>query len=688
MKTLSQRLDEYLALRRSMGLDLSFDERVLRKFTTYGDENGFDRISAPLFLDWKANYGGADDNTWSRRLGMVRRFALVTSMTDARGVLSTYAYDDGGRLTSRSFPSAPGEDQAFVYDTTVNGSTGEDKIGQINDESGSITREYGSDGYVALDRRVTDAAQYDVLYDHDSYGRLQKVTYPGALEIAYTFDALDRVSKITAQRLIIDPGTGQYPPPQTVVDQVTYKPSGPLASMIYGDGATHTRTYDTSYRLTGLLDQVGLTTLRDVTHSYTSRDNLASLTDGLNALNNEIYQYSSREFLSQASGPYDQIDYTYDAVGNRATRAITASATTVTDIYTYPLTSNRLESIAQGAGGGRVLTYDAAGNVTYDNQNGGGYGYAYNAAGRMESFAINGVVQAEYLYNAMGQQVVRRLTQAGQTIHSVHDLDGNRLAEYDYDPQTGTATLLQEYIWLDGAPVAVIDGATGAIAFIRTDHVARPVFVTDDVGVKVWEASYLPFGGVQTATRSNPDLRFPGQWFQSESGLHQNWMREYDPTTGRYIQADPLGLVDGASVYGYALQNPNRYIDPRGTCIGPLAVACAGAFGGGISIPSGAGSGLAIALGIGAAVTPTTPGDGTAGEDAKNDATEGDGSCEKDDGVDCEKQYQDDLDVCRALGKRKSRLAQANMCYGTAELRRNECERYGYPVTPLNVWWN
>ena len=42
-----------------------------------------------------------------------------------------------------------------------------------------------------------------------------------------------------------------------------------------------------------------------------------------------------------------------------------------------------------------------------------------------------------------------------------------------------------------------------------------------------------------------------------------------DPTTGRYIQADPLGLVDGASVYGYALQNPGRYVDPRGECFGP-----------------------------------------------------------------------------------------------------------------------
>ncbi|WP_421701004.1 RHS repeat domain-containing protein [Aliiroseovarius sp.] len=54
---------------------------------------------------------------------------------------------------------------------------------------------------------------------------------------------------------------------------------------------------------------------------------------------------------------------------------------------------------------------------------------------------------------------------------------------------------------------------------------------------------------------------------RSDPALHQNWMRDYDPTTGRYIQADPLGLVDGASVYGYALQNPGRYVDPRGESV-------------------------------------------------------------------------------------------------------------------------
>ncbi|THH34720.1 RHS repeat-associated core domain-containing protein [Aliishimia ponticola] len=75
------------------------------------------------------------------------------------------------------------------------------------------------------------------------------------------------------------------------------------------------------------------------------------------------------------------------------------------------------------------------------------------------------------------------------------------------------------------------------------------------------------------------NLRFPGQWFHAEPGLHQNWMRDYDPTLGRYIQADPLGLVDGASVYGYALQNPGRYVDPTGEFV-PLLILAAGAAAG------------------------------------------------------------------------------------------------------------
>ncbi len=96
------------------------------------------------------------------------------------------------------------------------------------------------------------------------------------------------------------------------------------------------------------------------------------------------------------------------------------------------------------------------------------------------------------------------------------------------------------------------------------------MFATDSNGAVVWTASYLPFGGVHASTGDPIKLCFPGQWFQSESGLHQNWMRDYDPTTGRYMQADPLGLVDGVSVYGYARQNPGRWTDPWGRQTGVL----------------------------------------------------------------------------------------------------------------------
>jgi RHS repeat-associated protein len=112
---------------------------------------------------------------------------------------------------------------------------------------------------------------------------------------------------------------------------------------------------------------------------------------------------------------------------------------------------------------------------------------------------------------------------------------------------------------------------------VRTDWIGRPVFATTSAGTVVWTAAYLPFGGVRVSTGTPIDLRFPGQWFQTEAGLHQNWMRDYDPTTGRYMQADPLGLVDGASVYGYAAQSPLRWTDPTGELIpqaGAAVVAC------------------------------------------------------------------------------------------------------------------
>ncbi len=123
-------------------------------------------------------------------------------------------------------------------------------------------------------------------------------------------------------------------------------------------------------------------------------------------------------------------------------------------------------------------------------------------------------------------------------IHAVYDLDGNRIAEYNAQ----TSTLLAEYVWLGGQPIAAISG--GVVYFVRADHIGRPAFATDDTGAVVWDASYKPFGEVDASTGAPINLRFPGQWFSDESDLNQNWMRDYDPT---------LGLVDGASGWGECL---------------------------------------------------------------------------------------------------------------------------------------
>jgi len=101
-----------------------------------------------------------------------------------------------------------------------------------------------------------------------------------------------------------------------------------------------------------------------------------------------------------------------------------------------------------------------------------------------------------------------------------------------------------------------------------------------------------------------PGLRFPGQYYQPETGLYYNYFRDYDPSTGRYIQSDPIGLEGGLNTYLYAKANPLRYTDPTGE--NPAAGAIwggnigtgIGAFGG----PVGAAIGRVVGAGLGAGI--------------------------------------------------------------------------------------
>ncbi|MCC6736803.1 MAG: hypothetical protein IT534_11850 [Bauldia sp.] len=153
-------------------------------------------------------------------------------------------------------------------------------------------------------------------------------------------------------------------------------------------------------------------------------------------------------------------------------------------------------------------------------------------------------------------------TSPSGTYHLVYDLAGNVIAEANASGDT-----LREYVWLDGRPIAVIGDVdtTPVIYQVHTDHLDRPYMMTDENKDTVWQATYLPFGEVFLLTGSETlDYRFPGQWFQLETGLSYNWHRHYDPSTGRYLQPDPLGLEAGIARWSYALNSPQMYVDPDG----------------------------------------------------------------------------------------------------------------------------
>jgi RHS repeat-associated protein len=209
--------------------------------------------------------------------------------------------------------------------------------------------------------------------------------------------------------------------------------------------------------------------------------------------------------------------------------------------------------------------------------------------------------------------------------------------------------------------VAVIDGA--GLYHVVTDHLYRPVSLFDASGAEVWSAVWEPFGALLSVNGSvSLDARFPGQWYQLETGLHYNWHRHYDPTIGRYTQPDPAGLKGGASRFTYALANPVMNIDPDGqfAIALPFAVPILEAIGG---VTVGILTGSAIASALDSPQAKNLPGSYPVPEICKyaypNSPQPND----------CDKQYEDDSDTCRYLPTKTMRAK----CWASAMERYSDC---------------
>jgi RHS repeat-associated protein len=147
-------------------------------------------------------------------------------------------------------------------------------------------------------------------------------------------------------------------------------------------------------------------------------------------------------------------------------------------------------------------------------------------------------------------------------------------------------------------PLAVVNvAATPTIFQVHTDHLGRPIRLTDAAKATVWQATYKPWGAVHaTSGTQAQNLRFPGQYFQIETGLAYNWHRQYDPVTGRYTQPDPLRFVDGPSMYAYAGSSPFMKTDREGrvAVVIPIVIEITPAVVNGVAVVGGFIAGMIV----------------------------------------------------------------------------------------------
>ncbi|WP_084452998.1 RHS repeat domain-containing protein [Roseateles chitosanitabidus] len=353
--------------------------------------------------------------------------------------------------------------------------------------------------------------------------------------------------------------------------------------------------------------------VRDIT--YDAADRIASythldvatgqVTAEAQALN-QSFGYDELGRLTSITTPSASWTIGYDANGNRTGVTLNGAAST----YSTEATSNRLSGISNPT---RSFGYDAAGNTL--NDTGIAYTASYGLDNRLATLTKAGATTS-FNYDAAGQRV-RKVTGASKS-HFVYDQDGQLLGEYN---STGSA--LQEFVWLGGTLMAVLTNSTTAeprVYYAYSDHLNAPRVIVNAAGDVRWKWFSEPFGTAVPETIPNSlenlvvNLRFPGQYFDKESGLSYNYFRDYDGTTGRYVQSDPIGLNGGINTYAYVNGNPLSSIDPLGLAPDAACVARAAAVGASCGgVVGGVAGGTAGAVGGGAACTLVAPGVGTVG---------------------------------------------------------------------------
>lgn len=300
--------------------------------------------------------------------------------------------------------------------------------------------------------------------------------------------------------------------------------------------------------------------------------------------------------------------YFYDATGNRL-----LAQEGVTDSRKFGRTQHMYYQPGASTGSVRhahdhaipantATQHDAAGRPIADAKR----RYYYDGFSRLIEVRENGAPIARYRYDHAGRRIAKSIfppTTAGRTVGAVsaakisttHFLHAGRKLTAELD---ANGKIIRQYVYLGDQPIAVLDSPGGTppaglaanlavawlndatawlrdvtgvrtqITYLHSNHLGAPELATNEHAEPVWAARYAPFGAVSfpasTKRSFAMNVRFPGQYEDTETGLYYNDHRYYDPRAGRYLTPDPLGLRAGINSYAYAASNPLKFIDPSG----------------------------------------------------------------------------------------------------------------------------
>jgi RHS repeat-associated protein len=505
----------------------------------------------------------------------------LTTVTNAQGLVWRYEYDLAGRLVRET--DFNGRTTTYEWDTArqlvarTNGA-GETTIYQ-HDALGNVvvaqtptdTMRYGYD----LVGRIVSASSRDstIAMTRDAVGRVLAETVNGRT-VSSEYDALGRcVRRQTPSGSV---STWEFDAAGTPVSlrngrralEFGFDAAGRETARTTQSGMRLAQSWDANDRLAG---QTVLTRnaepnapAQQRTFRYRADGNVVGISDQISGRRNFDLDPFGR--VNGVRGERWSEHYSYDTAGN-LTNASTPSGT-LSGQWNYSGTLLRQADMLR-------YEYDPQGRVTRKERGSEVWQYTWNSDDQLTGLVTPDNTEWRYRYDALGRRIAKERRAHGQVVERVDFVwDGTTLAEqitsqqsitWDYDPASHRPLTQVER---SNLPTHDSRRTTDEKFYaIVTDLVGAPTELLDEYGNVAWFAQTTTWGlSISQGGTATTPLRFPGQYFDPESGLNYNYFRYYDPETGRYFSADPIGLAGGYAPHSY-VPNPLTWLDPLGLAL-------------------------------------------------------------------------------------------------------------------------